>query len=285
MAIDPEQALGTEFTTGLTHWNREDVALYHLALGAGAQYCDEAELGYVDVRPLKILPTFAVLATSGIVQEMITHPGLQFDLGRAVHGEQHVELRRPIPPEAKVTNTARVANIFDKGSGALIVLEVETRDEAGEVLYLNRRNIFARGQGGFGGDPGPKSNFQLPQREPDLELQTPTLPQQALLYARASGENSRLHMDPEHARKVGFDGPIMHGLCTFGMVCKTVIDQMLDGDVGRVAGCRTRFAGPVYPGETLLTRLWRGEGEIMFESAALGRGTAALSQAVITLNS
>lgn len=284
MAIDPDRARGTEFTTGRTRWSREDVALYHLALGAGERFADEAELAYVDVRPLKILPTFAVLATSGIVQEMIKHPGLQFELGRAVHGEQHVELRRPIPPEAQVSNTARVADVFDKGSGAVIVLEVETRDEAGEVLYLNRRIIFARGQGGFGGDPGPKSDYAPPQREPDAVLETPTMPQQALLYARASGENSRLHMDPDFARKVGFEGPIMHGLCTFGMVCKSVIDHVLDGDVGRVAGCRTRFAAPVYPGEILVTRLWREEGEIVLESATKARGAAALSQAAITLS-
>ena len=283
MTIDPGQALDTEFTTGLTSWNSEDVALYQLALGAGGNFTDPGELAYVDVRPLKILPTFAVLATSGIVQEMITHPGLQFELGRAVHGEHQVKLHRPIPSQARVINTARVADIFDKVSAAVIVLMVETRDEAGELLYVNRRAIFARGQGGFGGEPGPKSSFQLPPREPDQVLEIPTLPQQALLYARASGENSRIHMDPEFARKVGFEGPIMHGLCTFGMVCKSVIDSVLDGDVARVSGCRTRFAAPVYPGETLLTRLWKEEGEILLETATRERGTPALSQAAITL--
>ena len=283
MAIDLDQALGTEFPTGLTRWGRKDVALYHLALGAGERFLEPAELAYLDVRPLKILPTFAVLATSGIVQNMITHPGLGFELGRAVHGEQTVELRGPIPAEARVTNTARVAHIYDKGSGAVIVLEVETRDDAGNVIYVNRRVIFARGQGGFGGDPGPKSTYQPPRREPDRILEIPTLPQQALLYARASGENSRIHMDPEFARSVGFDGPIMHGLCTFGMVCKGVIDHVLDGEVERIAGCRTRFAAPVYPGETLLARIWLEGPEIVLEVATKERNTPALTQAAITL--
>ena len=285
MPINPDLALGQQYTAGLSRWRRQDIILYHLAVGAGSRPEDAGELAYVGVRGLKILPTFAALCASGdIVHRMAELPGIDIDMGRPVHGEQIIELHGPLPAEADVSNTVRVAHIYDKGKGALVDLEVTTRDAAGKVLFVNHRAVYIRGEGGFGGDTGPKPVNVPPERKPDAILETPILPQQALLYALPSGEDSPLHTDPDYARKVGFEHPIMHGLCTYAMVCKAAIDHALDGDVSRVKGYRARFAGPVYPGETLVTRLWREDGRIVLHTDVLERKAPALANAALTLH-
>lgn len=284
MPINPDLALGQEYTAGRSSWRRQDIIMYNLAVGAGSPFEDEGELAYAGVRGLKILPTFAALCASGdIVHRMARLPGIEIDIGRCVHGEQIIELAGPIPPQADVVNTVRVANIYDKGKGGLVDLEVTTRDAKGKVLFVNHRSVFVRGEGGFGGDPGPKPVNEAPARAPDAVLETPILPQQALLYAIPSGEDDPLHTDPDYARKVGFEHPIMHGLCTYAMVCKAAIDRALDGDVSRVQGFRARFTGPVFPGETLLTRLWREEGRIVLHTETRERKSPALANAALTL--
>ena len=284
MTINPALALGQEFTGGRPGWSRKDVLLYHLSLGAGDPPTDPGELAYLDVTPLKILPTFAVIPTSGITQHLHTLPGMGYDPDRRVHGDHEVEILRPIPPEGRVTNRVRVAEIYDKGSGALIVTETETRSESGELLFINRRGTFVRGAGGFGGDRGPKASAAPPERKPDVVVEVPTLPQQALLYSLASGDESPLHTDPDFARRAGFEKPILHGLCTFGVVCKAAIDHALDGDPARVKRFRARFSGPVFPGETLRIAMWREDDRLRLEALVKGREGAALSGGVLELN-
>ncbi|MCZ6472910.1 MAG: MaoC/PaaZ C-terminal domain-containing protein [SAR324 cluster bacterium] len=284
MPIDPQLALGQEFTGGRTAWTRKDIVLYQLSLGAGNPPNDPGELAYAGVRPLKVLPTFAVIPTSGVTSMLHTLPGLDFDPDMRVHGEHDVTLHRPIPEQAKVTNTVRITDIFDKGKGALVVMNIDTRDESGELLFSNRRASFVRGEGGFGGEPGPKAGNFPPERTPDLVAETPTLPQQALLYNLASGDENPLHTDPDVARKAGFDKPIIHGLCTFGMVCKTVVDYALQGDPARIKRYQARFSGVVFPGETLETAMWMEEDRIVLNTRVKERGTPAISNAAITLH-
>ena len=284
MPIDPQQAVGLEFTGGRTHWRREHIVLYHLSLGAGNPPTDPGELAYVGLDELKVLPSFAVIPTSGITGMLHTLPGLDFDTKMKVHGEQDVTIHGPIPLDADVVNSIRIANVYDKGSGALIWMEIETRDAQGTLLFTNRRASFIRGGGGFGGDPGPKADIFPPDRKPDLVAEAATLPQQAFLYSLGSQDVNPLHTDPEVARRAGFDRPILHGLCTFGVVCKTVVDQMLGGDTARVKRYQARFSGPVFPGETVETAMWEEEGRILLEARVKERGTPAISNAAITLN-
>lgn len=283
MPIDPQLALGQEFTGGRTQWSREDIVLYHLSLGAGNPPTDAGELEYVGLDELKVLPSFGVVPTSGITGMLHTLPGLDFNPEMKVHGEQDVTIHGEIPLDAKVTNAIRVAGVYDKGSGALVLLEIETRDEAGKLLFTNRRASFLRGEGGFGGDPGPKTTIAMPDRKPDLIAEAITLPQQAFLYTLGSGDENPIHTDPVVARRAGFEKPILHGLCTFGVVCKTVVDHALDGDTTRVRRYQARFSGPVIPGETLVTAMWEEDGQILLEARVKERDTPAISNAAITL--
>lgn len=261
MPIDPATALGATLPAREFSWTPTDVQLYHLGLGAGARPTDPAELAYLDDRAPQVLPTFATVApTLGETEPpRVSFPGIEIDLAKVVHGHQEVEVHKPIPATGKAVSVGRIAEIWDKGANAVIVQEHTVTGSDGEPLWTVRSSIFAKGEGGFGGERGPSARTELPDRAPDAELLTPTLPQQALLY-RLSGDRNPLHSDPEFARGAGFPAPILHGLCTYGTVCKAITDALLDSDAGRVGGFRAKFAGVLYPGETLRTKVWR-EGD------------------------
>jgi acyl dehydratase len=156
----------------------------------------------------------------------------------------------------------------------------EVTDAEGTPLWTSRSSIFAKGEGGFGGERGPSDKVELPDRAPDAQVDSPVLPQQALLY-RLCGDRNPLHADPEFARSAGFDAPILHGLCTYGMVAKAVTDALLDGDPHRVRSWSARFAGIVLPGETLRTAVWQEHDRLLVTTHAVERDTPVLADAVL----
>lgn len=282
MPIDPKKALGAELGEGRYAWNRDDVILYHLGVGAGVPATDPGELEYTYEKNLKVLPSFGVIPVFGAMGGLGSVEGLSFNFAMLLHGEQDITLHQPIPPEAKVVNKGRVAELWDKGKACLCVLEVETTLESGEPLFTNRFSLFLRGEGGFGGEPGPKAGHDKPERKPDGVIETPTLPQQALIY-RLSGDKNPLHADPDFAKMAGFDKPIIHGLCSFGIVCKAIVDEVLGGDVTKVARYQVRFRGVGFPGETYLTSYWKEGDKIIIEASSKERGEVVISNAAITL--
>lgn len=283
MPIDVEKALGAQLPPSTACWGPDQVILYHLGVGAGlGKATDPKELEYTYERNLKVLPSFAVIPVFGAIGGMNSIPGLDINLMMVLHGEQHVTLHRPIPTSAAIESTARVAAIHDKGKAAVIVMDVDSREKDGEPLFTNRFTIFARGEGGFGGDPGPKPSSEAPSRAPDAVIESPTVPHQALLY-RLSGDKNPLHCDPDFARFAGFDTPILHGLCSFGVICKGAVDELLDGAGEKVASYGGRFAGVVFPGETIVTSAWREGNQILLSAATKERGTPVLSNASLTL--
>ncbi|WP_405167573.1 MaoC/PaaZ C-terminal domain-containing protein [Nocardia sp. NBC_01499] len=275
MPIDPKVALGAELPSREFAWTPSDVQLYQLGLGAGTRLTDLAELRYLDDRAPQVLPTFATVAPTLHETEppRVKFPGIDIDLAKVVHGHQEVEVHRPIPAAGKATSTGRIAELWDKGSAAVVVQEQTVTGSDGEPLWTARSSIFARGEGGFGGERGPSTKSELPDRAPDFDVTTPTLPQQALLY-RMCGDRNPLHSDPEFARAAGFPAPILHGLCTYGIVCKTATDTVLGSDTSRITGFRARFAGVLYPGETIRTRIWRQDNELTIAATVVDREDA-----------
>jgi len=280
--IDPKQALGADLGSIEASWDPEKIILYHLGLGAGVPQTDPGELEYTYEKNLKVLPSYGVVPAFPALGGLARVPGMQFNFAMLLHGEQDLEIRKPIPTRARVVTTGRLAGLYDKGKAALAILETETRDESGEVLFVNRFSLFLRGEGGFGGEPGPKAGNQPPERTPDHVVESPTLPQQALLY-RLSGDKNPLHADPEFSKMGGFETPILHGLCSYGIACKAVVDAVCGGDTGRVARYQARFAGVAFPGETLVTSLWRENGRVLLATSARQRGAPVISNAAITL--
>ncbi|MFI1239421.1 MaoC/PaaZ C-terminal domain-containing protein [Nocardia salmonicida] len=282
MPIDLATALGATLPAREFSWTPTDVQLYHLGLGAGARQTDPAELAYLDDRTPQVLPTFATVApTLGETEPpRVSFPGIEIDLAKVVHGHQEVVVHKPIPATGKAVSVGRIAEIWDKGANAVIVQEHTVTGSDGEPLWTVRSSIFAKGEGGFGGERGPSARTELPDRAPDAELLTPTLPQQALLY-RLSGDRNPLHSDPEFARGAGFPAPILHGLCTYGTVCKAITDALLDSDAGRVGGFRAKFAGVLYPGETLRTKVWREADELIAVVTVVERDDAPVLSDVV----
>lgn len=179
--------------------------------------------------------------------------------------------------------SASIVDIFDKGKAALVILEATTPDaKTGTKLFINRFSLFIRGEGGFGGDGGPGPSNAAPNRSPDQEVDCPTLPQQALLY-RLSGDKNPLHADPEFAAKGGFDQPILHGLCTYGMSLKAVVDTCLGGDVTMIKRWQARMPGVVFPGETLSVQTWNEDGKILVNVKVKERDTPVITNAAVSL--
>ena len=268
MPIDAEAALGAAIEPFSRGWDADDVILYHLGIGAAlGKPTDPAELAYTYEQRLVVLPSFGVVPAFRALVEAATGqvPGLQINPVMVLHGEQDLEVHKPIPTSATVEHRPRIASIYDKGKAALITVEVES-GLAGDPLFTNRFTIFARGEGGFGGDPdSPPPGNAPPEREPDAVVESPTMSHQALIY-RLSGDKNPLHADPDFAKLGGFDTPILHGLCTYGIACKAAVDSLLGRDVTAVARYQVRFTGVVFPGETVVTSLWR-EGDRIILSA------------------
>jgi acyl dehydratase len=280
--IDPNKALGADLGGGAASWKPDDVILYHLGLGAGVPATDPNELTYTYEAQLKVLPSFGVVPVFGTIANAVMAEGMQVNPMMILHGEQSITLHKPLPTQAEVTNTGRISEIYDKGKGALVVAETETRDAAGDLLTTNRFALFIRGEGGFGGDSGPQPGNVAPDRAPDLVVESTTLPQQAILY-RLSGDKNPLHIDPNFSAMGGYDTPILHGLCSYGIVCKAVVDHALDGDVTAVGGYEARFAGVLFPGETIVTSMWKDDDRIVVAAHCKERGTPVISNAAIKI--
>jgi acyl dehydratase len=273
MPIDVDKVVGKELDPNTFTWDADRVILYHLGVGAGVPPTDDNELDYTYEARLKVLPSFGVVPVFDTLLGMLAADGVEVNPMMILHGEQELKMHKPLPAAATVDNTARVAAVYDKGKGALLVTETETRDQAtGDLLCSNVFKAFARGEGGFGGESGPAPGHDAPEREPDLVVESPTLVQQALLY-RLSGDKNPLHADPGMAALGGFDRPILHGLCSYGIVCKAVVDGLLDGG----------FSGVVFPGETIVTSMWKEDGEIVVAASTKERDSKVITNAAVSL--
>ncbi|MBV7248624.1 MULTISPECIES: MaoC/PaaZ C-terminal domain-containing protein [Streptomyces] len=273
MPIDVSAALAAEPRRAEIDWNHKDVQLYHLGLGAGVPATDPDELRYTLESRLQVLPSFATVAGAGTAAfGGMGAQGIDVDLAAVLHGGQSVRVHRPIPVTGRAVQTSKVAAVYDKGKAAVIVLRTEAGDDDGP-LWTNDAQIFVRGEGGFGGERGPSDRLAPPDRDPDRTVERTVREDQALLY-RLSGDWNPLHADPAFAELAGFDRPILHGLCTYGMTLKAVADTLLDGDVSRIAAYRTRFAGVVFPGETLRIRMWTEDGRVRVTVTAADRDDA-----------
>lgn len=258
MPVDPDRLLNWPVPEGRQQLTPKDTMLYALGIGLGGDPLDACQLRYVYEQDLQPLPTMAaVLAYPGFWQK---DPALGLDWVRLLHAEQSIEIHRPLPVEGELLGRTRVTGLIDKGAdkGALLLQERRITDAAsGELLCTASMTSFCRGDGGFGRSTGeaPKP-AEIPDRAPDLVCDLSTLPQAALIY-RLSGDTNPLHADPEIARAGGFERPILHGLCTFGVAGHALLQSCCGYDGSRIRSLRVRFSAPAYPGETLRTEIWQ----------------------------
>ncbi|PXA85488.1 enoyl-CoA hydratase [Nostoc sp. 3335mG] len=266
-------------------WSERETMLY--ALGVGAGLGDPArELHFTTENSggiaLQAVPSFLTILTVG-QKKPAAMAGL--DVGRFLHAEQRIELFRPLPPAGCGVVETVIDQVVDKGAGSgAIITNVATLRLEGdpEPIGRSRSSIFVRGAGGFGGQRGTAEPFAYPDRSPDIRIAYQTRAEQALLY-RLSGDRHRLHSDPPFAQERGFSRPIMHGLCTYGIACRALVEGAAGGDPLRLKAMAGRFSRPAYPGDTLTTEIWidgevatfrtiDGAGETVFD-----RGTATIA--------
>jgi acyl dehydratase len=283
MPIDVGKVVGARLPDLETSWDETKVILYHLGVGAGDPPTSETELSYCYEPNLKVLPSFATIPPFEAMAHVPGLDGIDLNPMMLLHGEHEIDIHRPLPVTATVQTVSHITDVFDKGKAALIVVESVSSDQAGP-LFTNRASIFARGEGGFDqtgtGRIAEEREPYSPYRAADLVVEARTIPQQALLY-RLSGDRNPLHADPAFAALGGFDRPILHGLCSFGMVCKAVVDHALDGQAASVAAYRARFAGVVFPGETLVISMWREAELVHLEATTRERSLPVLTNAYV----
>jgi acyl dehydratase len=277
MALDLATVGSTTEPRAFTYdW--KTLALY--ALGIGARRDDLSYLYENTPGGLKAFPTFAVIPAHDPLFDMLVRTG--GNLAMVVHGAQKIRAYRPLPPAGTLMTTATVRAIYDMKKFAQVVVDTTSTLE-GERVFDTTWSILFRGEGGFGGarpteDP---EEIALPKgREPSFVHEETTSPEQALLY-RLLGDHNPLHADPAFAAQVGFpQGPILHGLCTYGFAARAVIKHAAGGDASRLRAFAAQFRKPVWPGDTIVTQGYVLEGgKVAVVASVKGRPDPVLTSA------
>lgn len=291
MPIDPSVAIGADLGSRTFSWTESDVLLYHLGIGAGSRAGDNlaaSALRYtLDDAALQVLPSFGVVAPTFHETDPppLDLPGCDINLAQVVHGSQAISVSGPLPTSGTATVRTTLTDIWDKGKAAVIWQEGVASSPDGEELWRVRSSIFVKGEGGWGGDRGTATPVVVPDRAPDHVSSYTVTPQQALLY-RLCGDRNPLHADPGFAKAAGFPAPILHGLCSYGIVLRELTDGLLGADATQVGGFTGRFAGVVFPGETIRVAGWR-EGDSIIGAASIDggerHGSPVLADCVLTV--
>ena len=263
MPINPD-ATGSAGQPAEFSWTSKDSLLYAMGVGAGVSDPTGFELEFTtensnDVTQ-RALPTQVVVIGGGSTPSFG-----DFNPVHLLHAEQAITLHQPVPAAGTAVATGRVGPIYDKGKAALVYLETDVADVDGNLMWNTRSGLFIGGEGGWGGDRGPATEWHLPDRDADHVVAYPTRPDQALLY-RLNGDRNPLHSDPTFAAAAGFDKPILHGLCTYGFTGRALLHALCDSDPARFGSMGGRFKSPVVPGETLEVHAWEEDGRVIFQT-------------------
>ena len=273
MAIRYPEVLSIHEPGRTFSWSDRETMLYALAIGMGSDPENVKELPFVYEKNLKAVPTLATVVAWGA---NIGPEKLGLNRALTVHGEESITWHRPIPAAGSVIASSRVVAVYDKGEkGAVVERETQLRDIDGALLVSLCRTAFARGDGGFGGPSETPPPHQVPSRAADLVLEFATRPDQALLY-RLCGDRNPLHADPAVAKAGGFARPILHGLCSYGICCRAILQAYCGFAPERMKSLSARFSAPVLPGDQIAVRLWKDQDIVSFEAAVPARNVTVI---------
>ena len=259
-------------------YSDKDSILYSLGVGLGNDPMNMAELKYVYENSQVALPSMAT--NFQYHSPLLLKANINFIL--VVHGEQKLSFSNPLPVSGDFISNAKVIGCYDKGAGKGAIIDVETtinlKKDNTEICKLVS-TTFARGDGGFGGPESPKNEMFKPEGDPDVVHEIKTKPDQALIF-RLSGDFNPLHSDPNFAKTAGFEKPILHGMCTYGIACRSVVESVCEGDAKRLKKFDCRFSSPVYPGETIVTEMWKNGSKVYYQSKVKERDKIVIKNGV-----
>ncbi|XP_067007857.2 peroxisomal multifunctional enzyme type 2 [Anabrus simplex] len=270
-------------------YTTRDLILYALGVGASVSRPNDLKFLYENHEEFSAIPTYMIIPgqmavmSTDLLQGAI--PGRQIELSRVLHGEQYLEMLQPVPTSGTMRSHCRVADVMDKGSGAVVLINVDTFSENGEKIAFGQMTVFVVGAGGFGGKRTSEraiATIEAPKRNPDATIRQKTDVDQAALY-RLSGDFNPLHIDPSMAAMGGFSQPILHGLCSLGFSARHVLQQYAGNDPSRFKAIKVRFAKPVIPGQTLQTDMWQQGNRIHFQTKVVETGNNVITGAYIDL--
>ena len=259
-------------------YSDKDSILYSLGIGLGNDPMNLNELKYVYENSQSVLPSMAT--NFQYHSPLLLKTNINFIM--VVHGEQRLSITNALPVSGDFIANAKVIGCYDKGPARGAIIEVETtvkNKKNNEEICKLVSTTFARGDGGFGGPDSPKKEIFIPDGEPDYVSEVSTKPDQALIF-RLSGDYNPLHSDPNFAKAAGFEKPILHGMCTYGIACRSLVNEICENDASKLKRFDCRFSSPVYPGETIITEMWKNDKMIYFNSKVKERDKLVLKNGV-----
>ncbi len=278
MPINYDQIMSMTSENVEISYSDKDSILYSLGVGLGNDPMNMAELKYVYENSQVALPSMAT--NFQYHSPLLLRANINFIL--VVHGEQKLSFTNPLPVSGDFISNAKVIGCYDKGPGKGAIIDVETtinlKKDNTEICKLVS-TTFARGDGGFGGPESPKNEMFKPEGDPDVVHEIKTKPDQALIF-RLSGDYNPLHSDPNFAKTAGFEKPILHGMCTYGIACRSLVESICEGDAKRLKKFDCRFSSPVYPGETIVTEMWKNGSKVHYQSKVKERDKIVIKNGV-----
>lgn len=275
-------------------YKASDTILYALAVGVSTKQPDHLNFLYENADDFQVLPTFGIqpsidaLLDSDVIGKACNQYSIEFNPTQLLHGEQYLEVFNEIPANGKTRSEAKLIEVLDKGSGAVIIADSITYDTQGNKLFYNQAQLFLVGSGGFGGNKKATNSLvkeiaNKPDRAKDVSVVEQTSVDQAAIY-RLNGDRNPLHIDPNFSVLGGHDRPILHGLCTLAFTVRHVLAKYANNNTRLFKAVKARFAGTILPGQTLRTDMWQEGNRIHYESYCEETGKLVISGAYVDLH-